>query len=67
MNKRIKKKKAKQAELRRQQELEELLQNPETIRQVLRELGMGISRAFYAFAIVSANLSRSFEEWSKQF
>ncbi len=45
MNKRIKKKKAKQAELRRQQELEALLQNPETIRQGLQGVGIAFSNA----------------------
>ena len=46
MNKRIKKKKAKQAELKRQQELEQLLQNPEQVFQALQSLCVALSNVF---------------------
>ncbi|CYX00830.1 hypothetical protein [Streptococcus suis] len=67
MNKRIKKKKAKQAELRRQQELEELLQNPETIRQGLLGIGIAFSNVFEALSIAFGNLAKSAKSWAEQF
>ena len=51
MNKRIKKKKAKQAELQRQQELEQLAQSPEQIRQVFKSIGTAISNVFTTLSV----------------
>ena len=67
MNKRIKKKKAKQAELRRQQELEQFLQNPEQIRQVFYSVGIAISNAFEVLSTAFANVAKHWREWGKQF
>ncbi|HFI0115536.1 TPA: hypothetical protein ACGPB2_000311 [Streptococcus suis] len=67
MNKRIKKKKAKQAELRRQQELDELLQKPETIRQGLLGMGIAFGNVFEALSIAFGNLAKSARRWTGQF
>lgn len=55
MNKRIKKKKAKQAELKRQQELEQLLQNPEQVFQALQSLCVALSNVFKNASVAFAN------------
>ena len=62
MNKRIKKKKAKQAELQRQQELEQLTQNPEQIRQVFKSVGTAISNVFITLSVAFGNAA---EQWKK--
>ena len=62
MNKRIKKKKAKQAELQRQQELEQLAQNPEQIRQVFKSVGTAISNVFTTLSVAFGNAA---EQWKK--
>ena len=62
MNKRIKKKKAKQAELQRQQELEQLAQNPEQIRQVFKSVGTAISNVFTTLSVAFCNAA---EQWKK--
>lgn len=67
MNKRIKKKKAKQAELRRQQELEDLLQNPEQIRQIFMSVGTAISNVFTTLSVAFANAAEKWKEWGEQF
>ena len=67
MNKRIKKKKAKQDELRRQQELEQFLQNPEQIRQVLRSLGTAFSNVFTNLSVAFANAAEQWKKWGEQF
>lgn len=67
MNKRIKKKKAKQAELKRQQKLEELLQDPETIRKGLRAIGIAFGNVCETLSIAFGNLAMSTRSWSEQF
>ena len=65
MNKRIKKKKAKQDELRRQQELEQFLQNSEQIRQALRSLGTALSNVFTNLSVVFANAADQWKKWGR--
>lgn len=67
MNKRIKKKKAKQAELRRQQELDELLQNPEVIFQGIQAIGALLVNAFDSISIAFANMAKAAKRWEEQF
>ncbi|WP_029185607.1 hypothetical protein [Streptococcus suis] len=71
MNKRIRKKKAKQAELKKQQEIAELLeqlgQNPAEINKALHQIGEVFSEVFNAIAEVSRKVSQNFKDWSKQF
>ncbi|CYX53552.1 hypothetical protein Javan585_0028 [Streptococcus phage Javan585] len=68
MNKRIRKKKAKQAELKKQQEIAELLeqlgQNPAEINKALHQIGVAFSEVFNA---ISWKASQNFKDWSKQF
>ncbi|WP_313449219.1 hypothetical protein [Streptococcus parasuis] len=66
MNKRIKKKKAKQAELRRPQELEELLQNPEVIFQGLQAISVLLANAFESISIAFANMAKAVKRWEEQ-
>lgn len=78
MNKRIKKKKAKQAELQRQQELEQLEQelaklSPEqladiqnTISQAFYEFGKALGNAIEGVAAFFKNLEVTFEEIEQQ-
>lgn len=66
MNKRIKKK-AKQAELKRQQELEQLMLNPEQIRQVFKSVGTALSNVFTTLSVVFANAAEQWEKWGEQF
>ena len=78
MNKRIKKKKAKQAELQRQQELEQLEQelaklSPEqladiqnTISQVFYEFGKALGNALEGLVEFFKNLEVTFEETERQ-
>ncbi|CND60883.1 TPA: hypothetical protein ACI0DN_000932 [Streptococcus agalactiae] len=67
MNKRIKKKKAKQAELKRQQELEQLAQNPEQIRQIFMSVGTAISNVFTTLSVAFANAADQWKKWGEQF
>ncbi|HFU4492584.1 TPA: hypothetical protein ACGPA8_000222 [Streptococcus suis] len=67
MNKRIKKKKAKQAELQRQQELEQLVQNPEQIRKVFKLVGTAISNVFTTLSVAFANTAEQWKKWGDQF
>ena len=67
MNKRIKKKKAKQAELQRQQELEQLAQNPEQIRQVFKSVGTAISNVFTTLSLAFGNAAEQCKKWGEQF
>jgi len=67
MNKRIKKKKAKQAELQRQQELEQLAQNPEQIRQVFKSVGTAISNVFTTLSVAFGNAAEQCKKWGEQF
>ncbi|AGZ23302.1 hypothetical protein HO831_00535 [Streptococcus suis] len=71
MNKRIRKKKAKQAELKKQQEIAELLeqlgQNPAEINKALHQIGVAFSEVFNAIAAISRKASQNFKDWSKQF
>ena len=67
MNKRIKKKKAKQAELRKQQELERLLQNPELIQQCLASIARSLSYVSLNFAKAFAEVSENFRILAKNF
>lgn len=66
MNKRIKKKKAKQAELRRQQEFEEILLDPEQIRMVTHATCTAISNVLTNLATAFANAAESFNKWAEQ-
>ncbi|HEM6460564.1 hypothetical protein [Streptococcus suis] len=66
MNKRIKKKKAKQAELRRQQELDELLQNPEVIYQGLQAISVLLANAFDSISIAFANMAKAVKRWEQR-
>ena len=67
MNKRTKKKKAKQAELKRQQELEQLLQNSEQVFQVLQSLCAALSNVFKTTSVTFANAVDQWEKWGGQF
>ena len=67
MNKRIKKKKVKQAELQRQQELEQLAQNPEQIRQVFKSVGTAISNVFTTLSVAFGNAAEQWKKWGEQF
>lgn len=67
MNKRIKKKKAKQAELQRQQELEQLAQNPEQIRQAFKSACTAISNIFTTLSVAFANAAEECRKWGEQF
>ena len=67
MNKRIKKKKAKQAELKRQQELEQLLQNPEQVFQALQSLCVALSNVFKNTSVAFANAVDQWKKWGGQF
>ncbi|MGC6552000.1 hypothetical protein ACPC58_01810 [Streptococcus sp. VTCC 12905] len=62
MNKRIKKKKAKQA---RQQELEQLAQNPEQIRQVFKSVGTAISNVFTTLSVAFCNAAEQWKKWGE--
>lgn len=64
MNKRIKKKKAKQAELKRQQELERIFQNPEQVLQYLYVIGIGLENAFNNMAIAFSRLAEEMRKWA---
>lgn len=66
MNKRIKKKKAKQAELKRQQELEQLLQNPEQVFQALQPLCVALSNVFKNASVAFANAADQWKKWGGQ-
>ncbi|HEL0067084.1 hypothetical protein [Streptococcus equi] len=66
MNKRIKKKKAKQAELKRQQELEQFLQNPEKVRQAFKSVSIAISNMFARLSVAFDNAAESLQELAKQ-
>lgn len=66
MNKRIKKKKAKQAELRRQQEFEEISLDPEQIRLALQHISTAISNVFTNLSIAFANAAESWKKYSEQ-
>nr|WP_239016725.1 hypothetical protein [Streptococcus suis] len=52
--------------MRRQQELEELLQNPETIRQVSRSIGIAFSNVFESISIAFANMATTVKRWEEQ-
>ncbi|WP_367006431.1 hypothetical protein ABZ559_11110 [Streptococcus sp. ZY19097] len=67
MNKRIKKKKAKQAELKKQQELEQLLQNPEQIRQAFKSVGTALSNVFMNLSLAFASAAEQWKKWGEQF
>ncbi|CYU89441.1 hypothetical protein HO962_09935 [Streptococcus suis] len=71
MNKRIKKKKAKQAELQRQQELAELEAwlevNSEDVTKAFRSVGMALSTVFAAWATAFASMSLAARKWSERF
>ncbi|HFI0351919.1 TPA: hypothetical protein ACGOZT_000038 [Streptococcus suis] len=60
MNKRIRKKKAKQAELKKQQEIAEL-------NKALHQIGVAFSEVFNAIALASLKASQNFKDWSNQF
>ncbi|HFU4089552.1 TPA: hypothetical protein ACGO77_000149 [Streptococcus suis] len=64
MNKRIKKKKAKQAH---QRELEQLAQNPEQIRQVFKSVGTAISNVFTTLSVALGNAAEQWRKWGEQF
>lgn len=66
MNKRIKKKKAKQAELRRQQELEGISLDPEQIRMALQHIATAISNMFTNLSTAFANAGESVSKWAEQ-
>lgn len=66
MNKRIKKKKAKQAELKRQQELEQFLQDPEKVRQAFKSASIAISNMFASLSVAFDNAAESLQELAKQ-
>ncbi|WP_162012515.1 hypothetical protein [Streptococcus sp. S784/96/1] len=66
MNKRIKKKKAKQAELQRQQELEQLILEPEKVRLALTSIGNAFSYMFANLSVAFANAAESVAKWAKQ-
>ncbi|HEK9979655.1 hypothetical protein KUG02_09645 [Streptococcus equi subsp. zooepidemicus] len=65
MNKRIKKKKAKQAELKRQQELEQFLQDPEKVRQAFKSVSIAISNMFASLSVAFDNAAKSLQELAK--
>lgn len=67
MNKRIKKKKAKQARLKKQQELEQLVRNPEQIREALMCVGTALSNLFTNLAVAFANTAEHWKKWGEQF
>ncbi|MGT2911364.1 hypothetical protein ACVR1I_06570 [Streptococcus cameli] len=67
MNKRIKKKKAKQAELRRRQELEELKLDPEQIRQAFKSVGTTLSNIFANLSVAFNNVAEHCKRWGEQF
>lgn len=64
MNKRIKKKKAKQAELKRQQEIKQIFQNPEQVHQYLYVIGIGLENAFNNMAIAFSRLAEEMRKWA---
>ena len=66
MNKRIKKKKAKQAELRRQQELEDLLHNPEVIFKGVQAIVVLLANAFDSISIAFANMAKAAKRWEEE-
>lgn len=66
MNKRIKKKKAKQAELQRQQELEQFWQNPEQILNTFKAVSIAISNMFTSLSVAFASAAESVAEWARQ-
>lgn len=71
MKKRIKKKKAKQAELIRQQELTEYMEQigytQEDIIKISRSFGIAISNMFRELAAAFMNMSIAARNWSEQF
>ncbi|MDW8574883.1 hypothetical protein Q7V23_00275 [Streptococcus suis] len=71
MNKRIKKKKAKQAEIQLQKELVDfeawLEVNSEDVTKAFRSVGMAISTVFAAWATAFASMSLTARKWSEQF
>lgn len=67
MNKRIKKKKAKQAELKKQQEAEQFWQDPEKVHQALCLVGTTFSNVFRNLSVVFANAAKIWREWGEQF
>ncbi|WP_369351028.1 hypothetical protein AB6M97_01955 [Streptococcus hillyeri] len=66
MNKRIRKKKAKQAELKKQQELEQLILEPEEVRLALISIGNALSYMFANLSVAFANVAESVAEWARQ-
>ena len=66
MNKRIKKKKAKQAELKRQQELEQLLQNPEQVFQAIQSICVALSNVLKNASVAFANAEKKKKKWGGQ-
>ncbi|HFU4203809.1 TPA: hypothetical protein ACGO8F_001407 [Streptococcus suis] len=71
MNKRIKKKKAKQAEIQRQKELADfeawMEVNSEDVTKAFRSVGMALSTVFAAWATTLASMSLAARKWGEQF
>ncbi|WP_247948307.1 hypothetical protein [Streptococcus constellatus] len=67
MNKRIKKKKAKQAELLRLKQIEEAIayfkENPIDIHKIIRDISNALHKAFTEIAAAFSTLDKQFENW----
>lgn len=67
MNKRIKKKKTKQALERQQAQLDLLLENPEQMHQLLYAIATGLSNACANLAVAFGNMAINFKKSGEQF
>lgn len=67
MNKRIKKKKVKQALERQQVQLDLLLENPEQMHQALYVIATGLSNACANLAVAFGNMAINFKKSGEQF